>query len=414
MVKAAWDVAAAGSALTDGVAPGTIAAVTKDRALVIVHSYYRRDTRPRRHATALAAAGWKVDVLCARDPTETFVDDVDGVRLYRLPARRRRGSPLRYVFEYLSFAILAFAGASALEARHHYRAVYVVGIPNLLVFAAAFARLRRARILLDMRDPLPEFFAAKYGLPERSALVRALRIEERISARFADVVLAPHAACARRYERSVARNRIAVVMNAPDPRLFNPQDDLRDPSDRTMLYTGTVAARYGVDLALRALARLRGDIPNLALRIVGDGDLLPRLRAQAREEGVEDRVHFDGPVPLDKIPAIVRSSWIGVQPNRLDPLMEFNLSTKILEWARLGLPVLTSLTAPLSDVFTGNDLLICEPDDLEGLCARIVEAESDPVALRLRAERARAAAERFRFEDQIAAFLRAIEGTTAS
>ena len=40
------------------------------RALVVTHSYYVRDTRPRRAATALAEAGWDVEVLCARDEGE--------------------------------------------------------------------------------------------------------------------------------------------------------------------------------------------------------------------------------------------------------------------------------------------------------------------------------------------------------
>lgn len=377
---------------------------------MIVHSYYVRDTRPRRHASALANAGWHVDVLCARAAGETFRETVDGVSLIRLPARRRRGTPLRYLFEYSSFFGLALIAASLLQVRRRYRAVYVVGIPNFLVFSAFAARAGHARIVLDMRDPLPEFFAAKYGRGPRSSLMRIFLWEERLSARFADVVLAPHQACARIYERSVNPARIAVVMNLPDPRLFSPLDATRDPADRTMLYAGTVAARYGVDLAVEALIRLRDRIPGLRLRIVGDGDLLPQLRATARREGIEDRVIMDGPVPLDQIPSIVRTSWIGVQPNRDDPLMRFNLSTKVLEWAKLGLPVVVGATPPLAELFGHDELLLCQPGDVDGLCARIEEAAADPDALAARARKARLRAERLRFEDQIAAFLQAVEG----
>ena len=378
------------------------------RALVIVHSYYMRDTRPRRHASALAAAGWQVDVLCARAEDERAREHAGGVRLYRLPARRRRGSWRRYLFEYLSFTILASAAATVLCLRRRYQTVYVVGIPNFLVFAAIIPKLMGARIVLDMRDPLPEFFSVKYGLGDGSPLRRVLLLEEKVSARFADVVLAPHEACARYYERSVPRDRIEVVMNAPDPGLFSPNSTTRDPADRTMLYAGTVASRYGVDLAVRALARLIGEVPGLALRVVGDGDQLSALRVLAQELEVEDNVIFDGPVSLDRIPSIVRTSWIGIQPNRDDALMRLNLSTKVLEWARLGLPVVVGITPPLSECFTSDEILICEPGDLEGLCARIREAAADPEALSRRAERAQAASERFSFEDQIAVFMHAI------
>ena len=197
-------------------------------------------------------------------------------------------------------------------------------------------------------------------------------------------------------------------MNAPDPALFSPNSTTRDPADRTMLYAGTVASRYGVDLAVRALARLSGEVPGLSLRVVGDGDQLSALRVLAHELKVDDRVLFDGPVSLDRIPSIVRRSWIGIQPNRDDALMRLNLSTKVLEWARLGLPVVVGITPPLSECFTSDEIFICEPGDLEGLCARIREAAGDPEALSRRAERAQAASERFRFEDQIAVFMHVI------
>ena len=384
------------------------------RALIVVHSYYLRDTRPRRLATTLTDAGWNVDVVCARDEGESRSQTVDNVRIHRLPAKRRRGSKWRYVFEYISFTAMAFLKVTTLWMRRRHTAVYVIGIPNFLVFAALLPRLGGARVLLDMRDPLPEFFEAKYKLNETDRLVRGLLAEERISARFASQVVTVHHTMATLYERSVPGAKIGVVMNAPDPRVFAadaPAD--RDPADRTMLYSGTVASRYGVDLAVRALAVLRDEIPALRLRVVGDGDLVPTLHAIARREGIEDRVSFDGPVPLEAIPRIVKESWIGVQPNRDDPLMRYSLSTKVLEWCLLGLPVVAGETRPLLELFTKDELLFHAPEDLEGMCDRIREADADPVALAERVVRARAAAGRISFETEAAALLRLVAGDRA-
>ncbi|HLW18129.1 MAG TPA: glycosyltransferase, partial [Actinomycetota bacterium] len=352
-----------------------------------------------------------VDVVCARDGGEQPAQTVDAVRIHRLPARRRRGGKFRYAFEYVSFTMMAFLSVTSLWIRRRHNAVYVIGIPNFLVFAALVPRLGGARVLLDMRDPLPEFFEAKYKLSERDPLVRGLLAEERISARFASRVVTVHHTMATLYERSVPAAKIGVVMNAPDPRVFAVDSGARrDPGDRTMLYAGTVASRYGVDLAVRALASLRDEIPALRLRIVGDGDLVPALRAIAHEEGLEDRVSFDGPVPLEAIPRIVQESWIGVQPNRDDPLMRYSLSTKVLEWCLLGLPVVAGETRPLLELFTKDELLFHAPEDLEGMCDRIREANADPAALAERAIRARAAAGRISFETEAAALLRLVAG----
>src|SRR5260221_10975857 len=128
------------------------------RALLVVHSYYLRDTRPRRLATTLTDAGWDVDVVCARDEGEPRTETVHGVHIHRLPARRQRGTKFRYAFEYASFTLMALVRVTALWLRRRHQAVYVIGIPNFLVFAAIVPRLGGARVMLDMRDPLPEFF----------------------------------------------------------------------------------------------------------------------------------------------------------------------------------------------------------------------------------------------------------------
>jgi glycosyltransferase involved in cell wall biosynthesis len=385
--------------------------MAKKRALIVVHSYYLRDTRPRRLATSLTDAGWAVDVVCAREQGEPWSDAAGGVKIHRLPARRQRGGKLRYAFEYVSFTLMAMLRVTGLWLRRRHDAVYVIGVPNFLVFCALVPRLGGARVLLDMRDPLPEFFEAKYRLSETHPLVRGLLAEERISARFASQIVTVHHTMATLYERSVPAAKIGVVMNAPDPRIFVVAADAeRDPSDRTMLYAGTVASRYGVDLALRALALLRDEIPALRLHVVGDGDLVPTLRVLAKREGLEDRVRFDGPVPLDAIPRIVQESWLGVQPNRDDPLMRYSLSTKVLEWCLLGLPVVAGETRPLLELFTKDELFFHAPEDLGTMCERIREAHADPVALAERAQRARAAAGRISFETEAAALISLVAG----
>jgi glycosyltransferase involved in cell wall biosynthesis len=367
------------------------------RALIVVHSYFTRDTRPRRHAQTLVDAGWEVDVLCARDAGEPRRERREGVEIHRLPARRRRGSKGRYAFEYSSFGVIAAAKIGALHLRRRYDLVYVISIPNILVRSALVPHLTGTRIVLDMRDPLPEFFRSKYGLAEDHPLVRALLAEERISCRYASHVVTVIDAMRDLYLRSVSPDRISVVRNAPEARLFAARPDraARDPADRTILYAGTVAARYGVDILVRAVARLREEIPGIRLRVVGDGDLVPELAALAAREGVSDRVALDGPVPLDAMPSIIAGAWLGAQPHRDDPLMRFSFSTKLLEWAMLGLPVLVSATEAVTREFTDEEMMLVPPGDLDAVCRRILEAHRNPEGLAGRIERAREAARRF-------------------
>jgi len=368
------------------------------RALFVTHSYYLRDTRPRRHATALADYGWDVDVLCARDDGEPKRERVGAVTIRRLPAKRRRGSKFRYAFEYGSFGAMAWAAMAGMHARRRYDLVWVLSIPNILVRAAAVPKLGHARVVLDVRDPMPEFFMSKYGLPMENRFVRALLAEERLSCRYATHVVTVHDAMKTLLLRTgVAPDKIGVVMNAPDPRVFSagPSATARDPGDRTMLYTGTVAERYGLDRVIRAVARLREAVPGIGFRVVGDGDAVPSLVDLAHRLGVADRVRFESPLPLDRIPEVVQASWIGVQPNPNDPLMHYTLSTKVLEWCALGLPVVCSRTAANARALGEEDVTFIQPGDLDELCQALLEAHSDPGRVAAKTARAKESVKRF-------------------
>jgi glycosyltransferase involved in cell wall biosynthesis len=368
------------------------------RALFVTHSYYLRDTRPLRHATALAEAGWDVEVLCARDRGEPKRERVGAITIRRLPSTRRRGSKVRYAFEYASFGAMAWAAMASLHARRRYDLVYVFSIPNILVRTAMIPRMGRARVILDVRDPMPEFFMSKYDLPIHHRLVRALLAEERVSCRYADHVVTVHDAMKTLLLRTgIGADKIGVVMNAPDPRVFaaDPSSGSRDPDDRTILYAGTVAGRYGIDRVVRAAAQLKDEIPRLRVRIVGDGDAVPGLTGLASELGVADRVSFDGPQTLDRIPEVIRSSWVGAQPHPDDPLMRYSLSTKLLEWCALGLPVICSRTEALTRAFTDADVTFIEPGNVDDLVRALRAAHADPQGLRSKAAAARGAVKRF-------------------
>jgi glycosyltransferase involved in cell wall biosynthesis len=116
-------------------------------------------------------------------------------------------------------------------------------------------------------------------------------------------------------------------------------------------------------------------------------------------------------VPLDRIPAIVRASWVGAQPHPDDPLIRLTLPTKVLEWAALGLPVICSETAALTRAFGPADLRLLKPGDLDDLCDALVEAHEDPAALAARAARAQQVVRRFDWEHEKKTLLAIANGT---
>ncbi|HET9888399.1 MAG TPA: glycosyltransferase, partial [bacterium] len=142
--------------------------------LMIVHSYCPNDPRVRREAEAIAERGDRVDVICLRDAGQRGKETIQGVTYWRLPLRRKRGGVARYVFEYAALFVGAVTLSIPLQVMHHYRLVQAHNMPDLLVFAGFFPWLCGASVLLDLHDPVPELYRAKFGLSPNALLIRIL------------------------------------------------------------------------------------------------------------------------------------------------------------------------------------------------------------------------------------------------
>lgn len=352
-----------------------------NRICHIVQSYYPRDPRIRRQAEALAQAGFEVDVVCLRDAKEQARESVNGVNVRRLPLSRRRGSALRYLFEYIAFFVMAsFVMVLRLPRRYH--VIHVSNLPDFLVFSALAPKLFGARVLLDGHDPMPELFMSKYGVDERSSLIRLIQWQERVSVRFANHILTVSEAMRQHYQPVAGNKPVSVVMNLPDDALFHPPDSTcvehRSDGGFHMLYTGTISKTYGLAMVIESLSRLRDRIPNLRLRIVGEGDDLPSLRQLARDLGMEDRVEFCGVVPFSRIPEIISQSDVGISTLKLDVLTNLCFNNKTAEYVAMGLPAIVTRNDVVEKHFPSGVVRFFEAGDPESFEKAVVELYENP------------------------------------
>jgi glycosyltransferase involved in cell wall biosynthesis len=61
-----------------------------------------------------------------------------------------------------------------------------------------------------------------------------------------------------------------------------------------LLYVGRIKRYKGLDVILKAAAKLKGEFPDLEVEIAGSGDDVPRLKELARSLGMESWTHFLG------------------------------------------------------------------------------------------------------------------------
>lgn len=378
--------------------------------LMIVHSYCPNDPRVRREAEAIAERGDRVDVVCLKDAGQRGRETIEGVTYWRLPLRRRRGGIARYLFEYAAL----FAGAATLSIplhlAHRYRLVQAHNMPDFLVFAGFFPWLSGAKVLLDLHDPVPELYRAKFGLRSDALLIRMLSGIERAAIGFADFAFAATGAFrSRLVERGRPQHRLGVLLNCPDARIFRPRAHDNGARDGLrLLFHGTVTERSGVDLAIRAAERVRNRGMKLDLLIVGDGDFLPQIRDAAQEGDRARWIEVRGAVALEEIPGIIATADLGLIPNRPGPFHELALPTRLFEYLVMDRAVLIARSPAVSAIFPGDELLEFEPGDEEDL-ARAIERAQDPELRRRCATRGGKIAKEHLWENEKAIYLAVVD-----
>lgn len=361
--------------------------MTAPRHAMVVHAHYPvGETRVQRQAAALVEAGFAVDVLCLRAAGEPWRERVDGVDVWRLPVRRHRGTGMAFqLLEYLSFFVLAGTLLTARHLRRRYHSVQVHNLPDFLVFCAAVPKLTGTPVLLDIHDLMPEFFASRAGVTMRSPAVRIVALQERLACRFADRVITVTAEWqATLSERSVARERTAVVMNLADPSLFrwNPRDRSGDAATFTVLYHGTFSRRYGVDLVVDAAQRLRDVVPGLRVRLLGDGELRDELATMIADRDLGGVVEMsESMMDAAELPAELAAADVGVVPNRSDVFTDGILPTKLLELAAVGTPAVVARTPCVARYFDDEMVRFFEPGGADALAAAIRALADDRVLL---------------------------------
>ena len=86
-------------------------------------------------------------------------------------------------------------------------------------------------------------------------------------------------------------------------------------SQPLFVYCGRLSAEKGVELFMRALARVREAVPEARARFVGGGPELPALEMLAVQLGVAGAVEFVGRVPPDEVAGYVADAWALVAPS---------------------------------------------------------------------------------------------------
>lgn len=354
----------------------------------------------RHVAAVLAAGGHDVVVWTADRGLPDAPDEVDGVRVRRLPTPMpaRRPGPL-----------LRFAARAPLAAWRWWRA-FAADRPDVLhvqcfaptgAWAAWLARTVRRPLVLSAHG---ETFMDADQVFDRSALLRRALV--RALAR-ADAVTGCSAYTLRDLERrfGLAPGRGVVVPNGVDPAEPPAVVPPALPA-RYLLAVGRAVRPKGFDLLLDAFAR--ADLAGVDLVVGGDGPELAGLIDRAHALGVADRVHLPGRLGRGEVVAAMAGALALVVPSRVEAF-----GIVVLEGWRAGVPVVvTAHGGPAEFVTDGVDGLVVDPQDTAALSGALRAVVADEALARRLGERGKEVVRRFTW-DRVARDYEAIYASVA-
>jgi hypothetical protein len=376
------------------------------KILIVTHYFPPEIGAPQARLSGLAAAwaaeGDEVTVLTGMPNHPTGVipppyrgairrrERRDGYRVLRtwLYATPNEGMA-RKTLGHLSF----MASSVLLGARSSGPAdVVVVSSPTFFSIGAgwALARLKRARLVVEIRDLWPAIFTELGVLTNRRVIWLLERLELAAYAAADTVIVVSDGFRANLISRGVPAGKVHTIRNGVDPGEFAPDTpadpELRaslgaGPGDCLVLYAGTHGISQGLTSVADAAARLSEAPPDgepaIRFAFVGEGADKARLEQRVADVGLSHVVLRPG-VPHEQVPALLAAADICLVPLRDVPLFSSFIPSKMFECLAAGKPVVGALAGEAAQILREAQGCVVPPGDNEALAEAVRALAADP------------------------------------
>jgi len=356
-------------------------------------------------ARALTARGYDVTIVAAGVSHVTGQEErvprgrlmatrvMEGVRFVWLRTPRYRGNGVGRVVNMAAYAVMAVVSQFQLG-----RPDVVIGSSvHLLAPLAALgvARMRRARFVLEIRDPWPEALIAADVIDSGSPIARGLSRLARFLYRRAELVIVVTEGVANLlHEQGVGRDLILTIPHAVD---FAPPGGDDDPAGAgwwqvvqreraqaglLVTYVGAHGRANDLDTPLRAarLLRQRGR-DDIRLLFVGDGPERARLERESRDLPA---VCFVGPVSKASVPRVLSQADVGLATlsrGFWDTGVSMN---KVSDYFAAGVPVVMVGDPPVNPVSASGGGVVVPFGDADALAEELAKLAGTDAADRRR------------------------------
>jgi glycosyltransferase involved in cell wall biosynthesis len=306
---------------------------------------------------------FEFDLITARlDARLSLTEKIGAVTVYRIGI----GWPF---FDKLMLPFLGAIKAWQLNQEKGYSAFWGI-MASFSTGAAYIVNMIRGAI---GRKRMPMVLTLQEGDSEEYLQTKWLGLIDlswRMAFRRTDMLTAISTYLLDRARRLGFKGRSFLVPNGVDLKRFENASPRALGETVALITTSRLNVKNGVGDVIAALPLLP---PNVIFRVAGTGELEKKLRRQARELNLEDRVEFLGLVPPAEIPQQLHKADIFIRPS-----LSEGMGNSFIEAMAAGLPVIATPVGGIPDFLTdGETGVFCQPGDTESIARAVKRLTND-------------------------------------
>ena len=315
-------------------------------------------------------------------PTPGNREQFDGITYFRTQWPKKsvlRKMPLAGLLKELSLFYTGIRKAAAEVSPDiiHAHSPVLCAIPAMIA-----ARKLGVPLVYEIRAFWEDAAVASGKFKENSLTYRFIRILETAVCKHVERIVAISQSMKEDLlARGIPHNKLFVVPNGVDGLNFGPKVRNRELSARLGLegkivlgYLGTFYDFEGIDDLIRSFSKLRLQEKNVALLLIGGGEMAHAIQDQVRQLG-DPAIILLSKVPPDTVPDYYALMDMVIYPRKSTRITEMTTPLKPLEAMALGKPVICSAVGGMKElVGIDNGLFFTPGNDRELIqcCKRLI------------------------------------------
>ncbi|MDP3352734.1 MAG: glycosyltransferase family 4 protein [Flavobacteriaceae bacterium] len=319
---------------------------------MILDKTFPPDPRVENEAIALTQNGHEVFLFCL-----TYKDQLFEENYKRIYVKRYQSNQLIYKLSALSYTFPFYRYLLQKKVEHFIKLndIEALHIHDITIAATTFKAnsTKNLPVVLDLHDNLPEIMKLYPHLqkfPGKQLIFpkQWKRREEEFIKKATKVITVSQEFIEEVESRlSLKKGKMVLVPNTVREAFYKEatiDDSILDQykNDFVILYLGDTGLRRGLPTVIDAMPKLRTQIPNIKLVIVGINTTDSILKEQVKLLNIDDIVDFQGWQNVKLFPSYIKASTVCISPLDRNIQHDVAYANKLFQYMSFGKPVLVS------------------------------------------------------------------------